>query len=173
MHKYIKEYFGTDDVDEFTASLSPDVKRETAERRYYDLQKAFGPVKDIKRKVRLIIKKYLWIYDMSVDKQSFIEQARKIYPFVQEKSFKRYYCYYVKYVKDKVPVYGPIAVTKKKRKGNHYPATEKMVPNKMKMIDIEDMTRLGCKTSRDVLLRYGFKDKEINWLIDEGWDITV
>lgn len=55
-----------------------------------------------------------------------------------------------------------------KQKETKYPDEEKKEPAHLKMIVFNDMKRFGKKTDRDILLKYGFNDYEVNWLDDKG-----
>jgi hypothetical protein len=49
-----------------------------------------------------------------------------------------------------------------------YAGQDKINPHPLKLIMIKDMIRLKMKIDRNYLLKHGFSNLEINWLVDEG-----
>ena len=41
-------------------------------------------------------------------------------------------------------------------------------PNRLSMIRLQDIVDKGYKVTRSFLIRYGFKENEINWLIENN-----
>lgn len=54
-------------------------------------------------------------------------------------------------------------------KKENYESTSKIKPNYLKLIEINDIKRLQKNITREFLLKHGFNNYEINWLIDEGY----
>lgn len=184
MKRYVKEYFSVDDKDGFKILLRVlyRIKDRTSDRRFYDLRMAYGPLSEIPTKNRRIIVKYFEIFLESTDRKSFILKAIKEYPHLKRETFKRYYDYYEKHVIGKTPNYSGTKYKKKepivpelilkKPKKQKYLLHEKLEPSRLKVLDLKDMFRYGYILDRDFLMKHGFKDMEVNWLIDEGWPIN-
>lgn len=68
-------------------------------------------------------------------------------------------------------LYENIKVDIKENKIIEFPKDEILVPDIMKMKELEDMKRLKYKLTRSFLVRYGFYNYEINWLLMQGEDI--
>lgn len=179
MRKYIREYFSVEDKKGFILLLSwHHVKKRTADRRYYDLYKAYGPMKDIPVKQRRIMFKYMDVFFSSSDRESFILKASKQFPKIKEQSLKRYYGYFTKYLLGRRLNYsGTQGWSQKKNakrvkpKREKYMPIEKERPPHLKLVSLKDMVDYDYVLTRELLKKYGFRELEVNWLIDEGWQI--
>jgi hypothetical protein len=105
-------------------------------------------------------------FEATDNREDFIKLAIRNYGTTYENARKRYYEARMRArgtsntpIKQK---YNP-AIIKEKT----YTNEEKSKPNPIKMFDYEDLKRFGGKLSRAKLSRYGFNEKEINWLVDE------
>ena len=61
----------------------------------------------------------------------------------------------------------PVTVTK----GHMYLSEEKEDLPRFKMIEFEDMLRYKLRITRSMLRKYGFRNLQINWLKDAGYEI--
>ena len=46
----------------------------------------------------------------------------------------------------------------------------KVKPDHLKLLRLYDLRRLGYDVTRDLLIRHGFTDFEVNWIIDSEED---
>jgi len=53
---------------------------------------------------------------------------------------------------------------------SYLPEEKEEVP-KFKMLEFDDMLRFKLKLTRSMLRKYGFKNLQINWLKDQGYEI--
>lgn len=93
--------------------------------------------------------KYQEEYNKTKNKKEFIELVLKNYPKLKYVTAnRRYYDYH----KNKIDI------------KHKYPKDEKIEPEMLKKLLIQDAKRFGYKITREFLQKYGFKPYEINWL---------
>jgi len=105
--------------------------------------------------------KYLKEYNVTTNKQEFVELVLKNYSNIKRKTADRRYYDYQKYKKE-----------------NKYNNDEKIEPNMLNKLLLKDAKKYGKLITRNFLLKHGFKPFEINWLdeykqLDEEVDENV
>lgn len=62
-----------------------------------------------------------------------------------------------------------ITITIEEAEIQEFPKDELMVPSAIKLLELKDMKRMNYKIDRAFLLKYGFYNYEINYLLQNGY----
>lgn len=154
---YEYEYSVVETKDEFISLLysNYDIPWTTADRRWYDLNKHNNKKFIIltNENFNEIIEKYnikIISTEISEEVKEIVKNQKEFIPEIKEEIIfpeeKKEEEYFSKYSKEEI--------TK---------------PTQMKLLQIDDMKRMGYKLTRYFLTKYGFTNDEINWLIEKSY----
>ena len=105
----------------------------------------------------MTLEKYIKIYEQYKDKNNFVKVAHRKYPKLKKHSLtRRWY--------DCKKITNTIEVTIQDEVQQFTPE-ELSAPNKLRLINIDDMKRFNMSINDAILKSHGFNVREINWLL--------
>lgn len=177
---YKKIYFKTKDWKSFAkqaTKFKPEVTQKTHNHQYHKIKKIVGLQENISKKYP---RKYEFQYAVTKTREEFINECKKVYPKDSKANIIKRYYDIRKRIKDDVEetfkivelAQKPIPKVKPEivkpeidfDDNNLIPINEVEQPSHIKIIQVQDMKRMGYKITDRFLQQYGYNRFEINWL---------